>query len=820
MFKAAKKTIRYSLIFLILLLVVLLTAPFFIDANRYKTMIVGQAEKAIGRHIEIGELHASLFPWVGVRINDVHIANPQDFGAGDMLQAKSLDVQVAVLPLLGGKYKIERFVLDGPKLQLGRTAEGISNWEDLLPAATPKATAPAVQQTAPATTEKAGNSFLAALSARSLRMKDGEVHFNDVETGRNIDLTGLDVEVNDVQMQRPVDLSVSGKVNGDAFTLDGMAGPANSTASIDLAHLPLKGHLNMPAVDLAKLGNLIPQLKTLGAGTLGLDAQLEQRPSGVRVMAGSLKLHASHDVTLDLKAEMPDAQRMQIEQMQAAVDGNKLADISGTVTGIGGKLAYQLRINTPQLTRQQLSQWWPSLQSMYAANPSPWNSVQLGMLAAGDTQQVDIRDLQLMLNNELVQASGNINYAGSPDIRLRVASRLLHVDPWLPQPAPAAGSDVKPAASVAPATISSIEKRMILVPAAHAAAADGQDGASIAGGAANADAGNAAGAQGAGKTEEPDLRFLKSWKIAALVQVDDLFLRGLDLSRLQGNINGRNGVINIDPLRFDLAGGHVEEQASLNVGAYPATWSEAVKLRDVQLQPVLKALTSNDILSGKLQMDTRLSGRGLLPEAALSRLNGNGNVLLRDGSIKGVDIAATLRNLRNFGQGGGEQKTDFSQMSGSFNITNGVAKNDDLFVASPLFRLTGFGVVNLPSKQLDYHLKPRLVGTLIGQGDTDTVRKGLEVPLHLTGPLDKPKVTLEVDLQSLINNRAAIQQIIKNPKGALQGLLGGAVPGQSSGNQGAASQNQPAQIKPQQQTAPAQPTKPLDRLLHQVLPGL
>ncbi len=800
MFSAAKKTVRYSLIILAVLFAVLLTAPFFINADRYKALIVDQAEKALGRHVEIGKLHVSLFPWVGVRINDVHIANPQDFGTGDMLQAKSLDVQVAILPLLGGKYQVERFVLDGPELRLSRTAEGVSNWEDLLPA--PGKKAPTKQHATPAATKKSGNSFLAALTARSLRMKDGEVHYSDAVSDRNIDLTGLDVAVNDVQMQRPVSMSVSGKLNGNAFTLDGMVGPVSNTASIDVTHLPLKGHLTMQAADLAALSKLMPQLKPLGAGTLGLDVQLEQRPSGVRVMAGSLKLHASHDVTLALKAEMPDAQRMQIEQMQAALDGTKLADISGTVTGIGSKLAYQLRINTPQLTRQQLSGLWPALQTMYAANPSPWNSVQLGILTAGDTKHVDIRDLQLMLNNELVQASGSINFATSPDIRLRIASRQLHMDPWLPQSTPAAGNAASPAAPAVPAGSATS------APASQVATAQGPAG----GGAGDAAANTGSRAAAGDKAVEPDLRFLKSWKIAALVQVDDLFLRGLDLGHLQANINGRNGVITMDPMRFDLAGGHVDEHASLNAGVYPATWTESAKLRDVQVQPVLKALAHTDMLSGKLQMDTKLSSQGLLAGAALSHLNGTGNVLLRDGSIKGVDIAATLRNLRSFGQGSGAQKkTDFSQLSGSFNITNGVARNDDLFVASPLFRLTGYGVVNLPSKQLDYHLKPRLVGTLIGQGDTDTVRKGLEVPLRLTGPLDSPKVSLEVSLQSLLNNRAAIQQIIKNPKGALKGLLGGAAPGQGT---------QPAQIKPGQQSAPSQPEKPLNQLLHRVLPGL
>ena len=203
----------------------------------------------------------------------------------------------------------------------------------------------------------------------------------------------------------------------------------------------------------------------------------------------------------------------------------------------------------------------------------------------------------------------------------------------------------------------------------------------------------------------------------------------------------------------------------------------------------------------------------------MARLNGTGNVLLRDGSIKGFDIAAMLRNIQNLGMGSGEQKkTDFSQMSGSFKITNGVAKNDDLFVASPLFRLTGYGVVNLLSKQMDYHLKPRLVGTAVGQGDSEAVRKGLEVPLRLIGPLDKPQVKLEVSIESLLGNREAIREIIKDPKAVLRGLLGGALPGQPASNQGAQSPA-PARTDPQQQTPPpAQPAKPLEQLLNQVLP--
>lgn len=845
MMKAAGKVVRYSLILLVLVFALLVAAPFFIDANQYKSLIVDQAEKATGRHIEIGTLHASLFPWVGLTLEDVHIANPKGFAAGDLLQVKSLDVQVAVMPLLRGKYQIERFALDSPRVHLMRAADGFTNWEDLVSGGQPAKPGQATGQPAAQVNSAAGNAapavqqgegVLAALTARSLRMSDGEVHYLDATKEQAIDLTALNIDVDDVQMQRPVSLSVSGKLDGNAFSLDGMVGPLGDVGSLDVKHLPVKGHLGVPGADIGKLAKFAAGLESLGSGTLGLDVQIEQRPNGVRVMAGSLKLHlladsaaardaatqagaggqpgstvmvaSAHDVALDVKAQMPDARRMQIEQLVASLDGEQLADVNGTLTGIGGDMRYQLRVNTPELTRLQLARWVPELHSMYAAHPAPWKTVKLGMLAAGNASQVDIRDLQLLLNGELVQVSGNIGFASEPDIRLRIASRLLHVDPWLPQPAQ--GAEAPVASAPVPQGGARIDHAASQGTAAGAPAANpGVSGAS-------------AEAPVAGKAVEPDLRFLKPWKIAAVIQVDRMWVRGLDMARLRADVNGKQGVIKLSPLRFELAGGRIEENASINAAVYPVRWSESVKVRDVQVQPLLVALAKNDMLSGSLQMETRLKGNGLLPGAAMAGLNGSGNVLLRDGSIKGFDIAATLRNLRSFGQpASGPQQTDFSQLSGSFNIKNGVARNDDLFVASPLFRLTGYGVVNLKDKAMDYHLKPRLVGTLVGQGDSEAVRKGLEVPLRLIGPLDKPQVKLEVSIESLLGNREAIREIVKDPKSALKNLLGGGLPGQPAarpGNESAA----PARIEPksQPQQQPAQPIKPLDQLLKQVLPGL
>ena len=129
-----KKTVKYSLVLLVLLVVALLAAPFLIDTNHYKDLILEKAEHMMGRRIEMGALHVSFFPWVGVRVDDVHIANPQGFPNTDFLQVKSLDVRLALLPLLRKHIEIRRFVLDSPQLMLERDASGAGNWKGLFAA--------------------------------------------------------------------------------------------------------------------------------------------------------------------------------------------------------------------------------------------------------------------------------------------------------------------------------------------------------------------------------------------------------------------------------------------------------------------------------------------------------------------------------------------------------------------------------------------------------------------------------------------------------------------------------------------------------------
>jgi AsmA protein len=104
-----------------------------------------------------------------------------------------------------------------------------------------------------------------------------------------------------------------------------------------------------------------------------------------------------------------------------------------------------------------------------------------------------------------------------------------------------------------------------------------------------------------------------------------------------------------------------------------------------------------------------------------------------------------------------DDKTDFGSLTGTFTITNGIMRNNDLQLKSPVAPVTGAGTVNLPERTVDYRV----------------VAAG--IPILVTGPWDG--LHYRPDLAGVL------QGIGQQPGKALDQLKG-LVPGGGSGSSG------------------------------------
>ena len=239
-----------------------------------------------------------------------------------------------------------------------------------------------------------------------------------------------------------------------------------------------------------------------------------------------------------------------------------------------------------------------------------------------------------------------------------------------------------------------------------------------------------------------DLSGLKDLNADGRLQIGALQAGGLKLGDMK--------------LEVKAAGGHLHAPHSAKLyegtlaGTLDAYADNRVALKQdmngIAIGPLLRDVAQQDKLEGKGNLSLDVNAAGKSRNAMKRSLGGTAKVDLRDGALKGIDIAAMLQKARAMlgrqeaqAQASAE-RTDFSSMTASFNIRNGVAQNDDLDVKAPVFRMTGAGKIDVGNSTLDYTTKASLVATTKGQGGAQRDElSGLTVPVRLSGSFDNLK---------------------------------------------------------------------------------
>ncbi len=163
------------------------------------------------------------------------------------------------------------------------------------------------------------------------------------------------------------------------------------------------------------------------------------------------------------------------------------------------------------------------------------------------------------------------------------------------------------------------------------------------------------------------------------------------------------------------------------------------------MRRLLAELAGSDRLEGRGRVTAELQTAGASVQALRSQLAGQAALQLRDGAVRGIDLARRLREAKAaltlqrdaVERASQTEKTDFTELAASFRIADGVARNDDLAAKSPFLRVAGSGAIDIGRSRIDYTLRTTVTDTAQGQGGTELAAlRGLTIPVHLAGPLD------------------------------------------------------------------------------------
>jgi uncharacterized protein involved in outer membrane biogenesis len=214
------RVVLYALVAIVLLTVgagaaLVLT----VNPNNYKPQIVAAVASATGRQIAInGEISYSLSLQPTLAVNDVTVRNPPGFSRPEMVTLKTLEVQVALLPLLSRRVEVTRLVLVQPDILLETNPQGHTNWSFAPPV--PAALSPAAPPNEAATPAPAAP----PVQLSSLRIENGVLAMRDAAGHvRSIDLRRVDLSA--PASDAEVHLTADAVVNGMPLSVSGETGP-------------------------------------------------------------------------------------------------------------------------------------------------------------------------------------------------------------------------------------------------------------------------------------------------------------------------------------------------------------------------------------------------------------------------------------------------------------------------------------------------------------------------------------------------------------------------------------------------------------------
>lgn len=249
-----------------------------LDPNDYKDTIAAQVQKQTGRQVSLnGDIRLSYYPWLGLELNDVTLANPEAFGKEPFLHVDHALVRVKTIPMLQNRYEIDTVELYGAVINLAKTKSGTSNWQD-LGGGKQKESKPLQ---------------LSSLILGGVDIRDARISWHDNSTGARYDIHDLDLSTGQLVYGQPVDLKMS-----------------------------LDATSNQPAIsgDASMTGTIAYDMDNKSATIKPL--QLTANLKGDKIPGGSEKLAFASEVGLDLNAGTASVKNMLLNVLGMRVAGD------------------------------------------------------------------------------------------------------------------------------------------------------------------------------------------------------------------------------------------------------------------------------------------------------------------------------------------------------------------------------------------------------------------------------------------------------------------------------------------------------------------
>jgi len=198
----------------------------------------------------------------------------------------------------------------------------------------------------------------------------------------------------------------------------------------------------------------------------------------------------------------------------------------------------------------------------------------------------------------------------------------------------------------------------------------------------------------------------------------------------------QDGVLQLEPVDFGIAGGHARGRGTLDARKLPPSSHAALELHDLSLERLFPKLPAPARRIGALKGKLHFDGSGESVAAVLGSASGKLEIELEGGSISNLLDAKLSLNLGKIAglMLRGDRDIPIRCGMAAFDFRNGNGTSRVLLVETAQTRIEGTGALNLRDERLDLLLAPR---------PNNPGLLTLGSAIHVRGSFKRPEFTLD-----------------------------------------------------------------------------
>ena len=426
------KFIRILGIIVVVLLIVIVAIPFFINVNQFRPTLESELTTALRRPVSVGNLKLSL--WSGsVGADDLSIGDDPAFGKTPFLQAKTLSVGVELMPLITSrKVNVTAITIDQPQISLLQNPSGNWNYATLGSKTAPKP----MSASAPATS---GSSL--DLTVKLVKITNGRLTVAKTSGhSKPLILDKVNIELKDFARASVMPFSLTATLSGGGdIKLDGKVGPIHEQ-NVELT--PMNASLKVNHLDLVASGVVDPALAI--AGIAEIDGTAESDGKRVTttgtVKAEKLKLvkggsPAARTLEFDFKLHHDLVARTGALTQGTVHVGKAQASMTGTYAPHGESFAVKGNLNGDAMAVQELEAMLPALNIVLPAGSSLQGGTALAkvnvegpldnLVSSGTLGLNNVKLAGFDLGKKMAMIESLAGIKGNPTTEIQVLSAIV-----------------------------------------------------------------------------------------------------------------------------------------------------------------------------------------------------------------------------------------------------------------------------------------------------------------------------------------------------------------------------------------------------------